>query len=419
MTRILSAIVVLVILLGTLAFVGWLIVRSLKRSDDPPKLIVKWICTILVAGVLVFMLGSWGPSFGSAFAVPFICVFFGICLSVLWAPSIAQAVARPLTALFDGGLEEAEPEPLYSIAQAKRKKGQYQEALWEIQQQLDKFPNDITGQMMMAEIQAENLNDLEAAALTVHRLCDHPGQAPAAITGALNALADWQLKLAQDPDAARASLEEVVRRLPDTPLAHSARQRIAHLAKREDLLAARDRRPVALAHAEPDLGLRKEPPAAPVSESPADEAQMLVKRLEEFPADNEAREKLAVLYARQFQRLDLATMELEQLLAQPNVASKSVAHWLNLLADLQMDAGDEEAARTSLQRIIDLLPNHSAAEMARQRQGLLKLEKKKTEAARVVHLGTYETDLGLKSKRAARWGGAPPAEPGASGNETS
>jgi hypothetical protein len=61
-----------------------------------------------------------------------------------------------------------------------------------------------------------------------------------------------------------------------------------------------------------------------------------VKHLEQHPLDTEAREKLAIIYARHYKRLDLATLELNQLINEPNQPPKLVAHWLNLLADLQI-----------------------------------------------------------------------------------
>jgi len=64
-----------------------------------------------------------------------------------------------------------------------------------------------------------------------------------------------------------------------------------------------------------------------------------VKHLEQHPLDTEVREKLAILYADHYQRLDMATGELEQLIEEPNQPSKRVAHWLNLLADLQIRHG--------------------------------------------------------------------------------
>ena len=83
-----------------------------------------------------------------------------------------------------------------------------------------------------------------------------------------------------------------------------------------------------------------------------------VKHLEQHPLDTEAREKLAVIYADHYGRLDLAAGELEQMIAQPNQPGRLVVHWLNLLADLQIRRGAGfEVARQTLQRIVDRDPD--------------------------------------------------------------
>ncbi len=387
----------LLTLAGLFLFVGWALLRALKRSDDPPKLIVKWIITLLVAGVLVGVLGGWGPNLGSAFAVPFVCVLLGIILSVTWAPSLASIFARPITSLFDGGLEEAKPEPLYSTAEAQRKKGHAHQALWEIQRQLERFPQDFTGQMLMADIQANDLLDLQAAQATVARLCQQPGHPPAAIADALNRLADWHLKLAQDLEGARQAVGQIVERFPDSAWSYAATQRLAHLGDTDRLLAQREPSPVALPHREDASDPRCGPTHPPPQESPGTEAQRLVKQLEAFPEDNEVREKLAALYAHHYHRLDLAAAELEQLIAQPNAPSRKRAHWLNLLADWQIEITHEErAARETLHRIIDLFPDQAPGELARQRLLHLERELKKALPTAPVKLGTYEQDIGLK-----------------------
>ena len=222
MPNILYTVLGLLTLLASLVFIGWLMWRALQRSENPPRLVVRWIITALVGGTLGFVLLRSGPSWGTGLTVPFFCVFLGVVLSLLWAPSVGTLLARPLTSLFDGGPTSDKPEPLYSIAVAKRKKGHAHEALWEVQQQLMRFPNDVTGMMLMAEIQAVDLNDRPGAQLTVQRLCDQPDQAPVHIAVALNQLADWQLKYDQDVDAARQTLEELVARVPETPWAHNA-----------------------------------------------------------------------------------------------------------------------------------------------------------------------------------------------------
>jgi hypothetical protein len=127
-------------------------------------------------------------------------------------------------------------------------------------------------------------------------------------------------------------------------------------------------------------------------------AAIHVKHLEQHPLDMEVREKLALIYANHFQRLDMATAELVQMINSPNQPPKRVAHWLNLLADLQLKHGAKyEPIRATLQRIVDLFPDTGAAGMAATRMAYLKLELKGKEKSQDVKLGSYEDDVGLKS----------------------
>ena len=122
-----------------------------------------------------------------------------------------------------------------------------------------------------------------------------------------------------------------------------------------------------------------------------------VKHLEQHPLDTEAREKLAVIYADHYGRLDLATGELEQMIEQPNQPGRLVVHWLNVLADLQIRGGaGYETVRDTIQRIVDRAPDAAAAEMARHRLALLKLEMKSKDMSQAVKLGSYEQNIGLK-----------------------
>jgi tetratricopeptide (TPR) repeat protein len=397
----------LLMLAGVLCFIVWVMLRSLGRSDDPPKLIVRWLITLLAAGTLAWALFGWGPNYGSAFAVPFLCVLLGVVLSATWAPSLASLLARPITSLFDGGIADAKPQPLYSVAEAKRKRGRTLEALQELQRQLEQFPNDFTCQLMVADIQANDLKNQEAAQATIARLCQQEGHPASAIADALNQLADWQLKLTQDIEGARQTLQEIIQRFPESPWSYAAHQRLAHLADPDQVLARFE--PQSVAMPQPEAGDRPlgGPGPPPPEASPADEAQRLVQHLEAFPDDNEVREKLAALYVRHYQRLDLAAAELEQLLAQPNAPGRKRAHWLNLLADWQIEFGrDQEAARQTLQRIVDLFPDHSAGAMAQQRMQHLERELKKADQPASVKMGTYEQDMGLRRGPPKR--GGPP-----------
>jgi hypothetical protein len=85
---------------------------------------------------------------------------------------------------------------------------------------------------------------------------------------------------------------------------------------------------------------------------------------------------------------------------QPNQPARLVVHWLNVLADVQIRAGaDYETVKATLERIIERDPGLAAAETARRRIDLLKLEMKSREQPSAVKLGTYEQNIGLKAAR--------------------
>ena len=63
------------------------------------------------------------------------------------------------------------------MAMTKRNRGQPREAVAEIRRQLEQFPHDLEGILLLARIQAEDLADLQGAEMTLNRFCDWP-QAP-------------------------------------------------------------------------------------------------------------------------------------------------------------------------------------------------------------------------------------------------
>jgi tetratricopeptide (TPR) repeat protein len=217
---------------------------------------------------------------------------------------------------------------------------------------------------------------------------------------ALQTLADWQLQLGRDPDAARASFERIIQMFPDSPFAHNAEQRLAHLDGVTKTREFREHAVFKVPSAPRDLGLRK---TVLQVESPQATADALgaeyVGQLEKHPNDTETRQKLAMLYAEQFERLDLAVSQLEQLAALPNATPHDIAQWLNLLATLHIRHGnDMVAAENALRRIIERYPKSAAASRAVARLAALQGELKAaatTTAAKA--LGVYEKDLGLKS----------------------
>ena len=393
-------IVSLVICLGSVLWLFW---YAFERSRDRRVLALKWLCTLPIGYVIYsrvipeFAHGGFDAIFGLI-----LMVFCGVALAGLWAGDIAELFGKPFAALYDGGDTPPEPKPVYSIAISKRKRNKPLEAIVAIREQLAKFPNDYEGTMLLAQIQAEDLKDLPSAEMTLNHFCEWEKAPPKQVAAALTQVADWHLKHYQDADSARAAMERIIEKYPDSDMALVAKQRIGHLGGTgKHLAASLDRKPVFVPEGVQNVGLLDSSAHLVPAETPAGEvAGAYVKHLQEHPDDTEAREKLAILYVTHYQRLDLATIELEQLINEPNHPYKRTAHWLNVLADLQIRGGaDYETVRATLERIVERFPDFGVADVARSRLGHLKLEFKALEQTPNKTMGVYEQNIGLKGNR--------------------
>jgi tetratricopeptide (TPR) repeat protein len=390
--------------IGVVAIV-WTFWHAFRRSSDRAWLICKWIIS---AGLIWFMFHGIIPEFyegGSGAMVGlFLIAIWTLTMTMLWRHAVVDLISAPFTSLYDGGTKEVEPKPFYSVAMAQRKKAKPQEAIAAIHQQLAKFPRDYEGILLMATIQAEDMNDLSAAEETLNQFCDWEKAPPSQVAAALTQLADWQIKILRHVASARATLERIIKKFPDSEFAKAAAQRIAHLGGTQQILfSAQNRQPVAVPVGERNAGLRDSiAHIVPPDADPEEVAAELAKHLQTYPLDIEAREKLAVIYARHYQRLDLAKNELQQLVQLRGQSPKLVAHWLNLLADLQIRAGaDYETVAPTLQQIIESFPGLPFADLAQSRLNHLKLEiKGQREAPGNKMLGEYEQNIGIKYGKA-------------------
>ncbi len=399
--QVISGVILLMVVAAT---AGWYLVPQLRKNEDYPKWAAKWICTMLtilgivaLCGYLKGKIDAEAPDYGAAFFGGIGMLVLGLVMAIIWRGDIAAFIARPFGAIYDGGNQKLDEHPLYSIAEARRKRGRYTDAIAEVQKQLEKFPNDFDGQYLIAEIQAENVNDLRAAEQTIDDICAQP-HPPASLSFALHSLADWHLKFGRDPAAARRDLQRIIDRWPASELSLRAAQRIAHLTNTEFLLSRGNPRTLQMPPGVADVGLiaKEQQPHAP-EDDPAKQASAYVQHLQEHPLDTEARERLAVLYVQHYDRIDLAAAELEQLITQPGQPPRRIVHWLNLLADLKVEHGDTyESVRGTVQRIIDLFPGSAAAQTALNRLDHLKLELKGKAKGQTVRLGSYKQDIGLQ-----------------------
>jgi hypothetical protein len=95
--------------------------------------------------------------------------------------------------------------------------------------------------------------------------------------------------------------------------------------------------------------------------------------------------------------MDLAADQLEQLIAQPHESRQRVAHWLNLLATLHVQQGnDATSARHALEKIVKKFPGSAAAEMAASRMASLESELRINQTVKTIPLGKYKHGLGLE-----------------------
>lgn len=383
-----------IIVAAAACFAGY---RSLLRSENRGTLVFKWVFSVVLVAGGIFVLRRL-----PVLAWPVAVLIPSVILGLMWAPSFGAIVARPLMGIFDGGSQEVEPQPFYSIAETKRRKGLYQEAAEEVRGQLEKFPADLTGTLLLGAILAEDLKDLPSTRQLIREWLDRPHVTPQGATAVLQALADWELQTGLDPEAARGCLERIVRDYPGTQFSHMAEQRIAHLPTPEYLLEARDNTAVDLRRGEKDIGLRPDfagNAPDPDSDNPESLAESYVEQLRRHPADTDAREKLALLYAEYFKRLDLAAEQLEQLMSMPSETPKHVARWLNLLATLHVKVGgDLAAAERTLRRIIDRFPDSASATQAFERLASLNSEMRATQKPTLKTLGHYEKNLGLRQQ---------------------
>ena len=324
-----------------------------------------------------------------------------IALSIMWTPHITEVLMNPLTNFLDGGREEPDKKPYYSIAMARRKMGKPLEAIVAIREQLAKFPNDLEGVLLLAAIQAEDMADLPGATITLNRFCAAPNMPSRQVESSLRQLADWHLKIGADVESARAALQQLVDRYPGSEISLRAEQRLAHLGETAKiLLDQHDRQAIPLPEGAQNIGLLDSTEfLRPKEIEPGKLAAAYLQQLAVHPHDAEVREKLAAIYAKDFKRLDLATMELEQLIAEPRHKPKQVVNWLNLLANWQIELGaDVATVMGTLGRIVEMFPDSAAAEVAQRRLEHVKGELARQKTTPSKKLGVYEQNIGLKNR---------------------
>jgi tetratricopeptide (TPR) repeat protein len=118
--------------------------------------------------------------------------------------------------------------PEYSVAEARVKKGRYQEAVDEYRKVIVEYPDDIYPHLRIAELAVKHLNDVKLAEL---ELLSALGKARGEDSTALAAgqLADLYQLMLQDPARALDVMKQLREKIPGTKQAALAEERIAVL----------------------------------------------------------------------------------------------------------------------------------------------------------------------------------------------
>ena len=392
-----------------LAVVIYIIRRQIKNPDNEPlKVIVKWVVTLAVVAFMIHATVRANDRGALLIVFIFLLLPGSILLGLWWTPAISDWVASPITNALTGDSRESYNKPEYGIANARRKRGQYVEAIEAVDEQLVKHPGNFDGLMLKATIQAENLGDLPAATATIQETLSDPEQLNYRLPVALNKMAEWQLTIAGDPDAARRTLQQIQTALPNSQAAQLAAQRLASLDSSEesesdvvDFNESYQKLVEESAEKDDFTSPLELPKAIELNRQQVGEEalQTCLRRVEMHPDSISNREELAALYLDHTKQPAMALRQYEHLLALPGTTIHQKTAWLNKLADIQVKSGESyETIRATLERVVALDPRAAPAARAQQRISYLHIELRSVNRkTKRLQLGSYDEDLGLKS----------------------
>lgn len=169
-----------------------------------------------------------GLNFGAAFAIVGAVLLYAVVLLLLFGRSIMESVANRFEALYLGHDDNFQIVPEYSTAEARVKKGRYQEAIDEYRNVIAEYPDDIYPHLRIAELATKHLNDVKLAEL---ELLSAMGKAKGEDSTALAAgrLADLYQMTLQDPARALEVMKQLREKIPGTKQAKLAEERITVL----------------------------------------------------------------------------------------------------------------------------------------------------------------------------------------------
>ena len=315
---------------------AWLLAALAQQTEHPMEFkqrVIYWSALLApVAALLTYCFG-WR--------------FAGVAGTFWFLPIIQRVLSLQ---------PEPDLKPVYSAAIAKLHFDKHEEAEQAVLEELEKCEDDFDGWIFLAELYANHFQDVSGAEDIVRQTCDHPNTTPSQVAVAFHRLADWHLKLANDPAAARRDLWEICRRHPGSHLDRMARLRIDKLpSSKEEFIQQQTPKAIPLPARSSRSG-EFSGTTLPRKDALA-RAKSCIEQLKMNPNDMVFREDLARIFAEQLDAVDPALEQLELLLAMPNPPEKKAAQWLSLMVAWQIQyKQDRPAARKLLERIAGLYP---------------------------------------------------------------
>ena len=152
---------------------GWVLVDAGAGTEGEARGQFRGLCltcfiAMIVPALVVVMFGGW-TMLGLA-GIALLAPMAG------YAPNVLNVKATP---------------PMYARAIARMKFGKYPEAELEIIRELEKCEDDFEGWLMLANLYANNFNDLPEAEQTILEICEQPKTTPSQLSVALHKLANW------------------------------------------------------------------------------------------------------------------------------------------------------------------------------------------------------------------------------------
>ncbi len=234
MSEFVNALVVFVILGGL--FLG--VCFRMKRSGNPlpSEWAVRILGTLASFSLWFSVIRPLGEQGGFAsFVALLVTVVCGVTLALLWVPVIMTLVTGPLIRMVQGEDSENPSQPFYKAVHGWRKNGKPEEALAEVEKQLEGFPMDGEGLLLKMQILAEDLCNFDEAEQCLGDYLSKEDIGMEDKVQALNQYATWQLRIGIDPEGASQTLRRIGELFPGTAHVQAAEERIGKLPSKEFL----------------------------------------------------------------------------------------------------------------------------------------------------------------------------------------